>query len=98
MQTIWTVWNNVRYLALALDSYFNKFQSGSATIPAGAVYVDVTGITVGAGFKVIVTPRGNTDGHWWITNIAATSFRITLANAVTPSAPTDFDWLVKAPN
>ena len=93
--TWWTVWQNLLWFANNYDAYVNKSQGGQATVLSGATTVAVTGIAVGPGYVVSLTPHGNPGGSYWISAVTLTGFTINVATA--PTSNLTFDWTVKAP-
>lgn len=71
-------------------------REGTATIPQGATYIDVTHgrAKTPTANEITITPTNNKGSGWWISNIGATTFRINVPTD--PGATTaTFAWSIK---
>jgi len=92
---VWTVWQNVRYLAnQVLDPFINKFQQGTATITNPATTVTVVHTLGIASYQVQVVPLGDPVSRYWVSGKTSSQFVINLSAA--PAGSMSFDWSIKA--
>lgn len=95
-QQIWTLWQNLQYLAnTVFDGFATKFAGGSSSVPATTTSVVVTHSLNMPTYAVKITPTADPGGWWWVTGKTSSQFTLNL-HVAAPGGGLPFDWEVKA--
>jgi hypothetical protein len=86
------------YAMQSPESWMEDFGTGSMERGTGVVQIDpafAETVTADASYHVFLTPRGDSPGHLYVTNVTANSFEVREANGGTSSISFDYRIVAK---